>query len=145
MIHTVTKVTRVLLARLGDCEPLPEALLEVARQERIDAGTVQGSGVVNGVAVAPFDEGLGRHGAPREIEGTLDLASLSGMIAERAGGIDVRLEAVLARDGAVVAAGLLVRARAVAVEIAVDVYDEGDVERVEGGDGIPAWRPPRRR
>ena len=63
----------------------------------------------------------------------------------------MRLWAVLAPATAAgappaVVGGALVSARAVYVEFAIDVFDDGDLERRDdAATGLRLWRPPRRR
>jgi hypothetical protein len=66
------------------------------------------------------------------VEGLAHLASLQGVVSLRGGAPDVRLHAVLALPGPglpAATAGLVLRARAVAVELALDVFDEATVDR----------------
>jgi predicted DNA-binding protein with PD1-like motif len=76
-------------------------------------------------------------GAPRDERG-----SAAGTDLERAGGSGGRGFIASPR----VEAGALVSARAVYVEFAMDVFDDGDLERRDdAATGLRLWRPPRRR
>jgi predicted DNA-binding protein with PD1-like motif len=152
MIVGETTCTRVLVGRLEPGEWLHEALLEIARLERVDAAFVRGQGIVELVELDLWDPARRGYGAPLRLEGALELASLSGTISLRGGAPDVRLHAVVAWPQLEAApppcaGGLLARARAVSVELALDVYDDGDLDRAvdDPVTGLPLWRTPRRR
>lgn len=149
MIHAETRVSRVFVARLEPGEDLHGALLELARWHRIDAAWIRGQGILERAALARWDAGARRYGEPAALEGPLELAALGGTVSLRATrGVreqDVRLHAVVSAAGGVTTAGLVVRARVVAVELAVDVYDGADLERVDDpATGLPLWRTPSR-
>lgn len=149
MIHAVSTKTRVVVARLEPGEGLPEAVLELARWERVDAAFVRGHGILSLAVLDVWDPDRRAYGAPVRLEGALELASLSGFVALSGGVPDATLHAVVAwqaRDGGRgTAAGLLVAARAVAVELAVDVYDDAILDRHEDpATGLSLWRPLRR-
>jgi predicted DNA-binding protein with PD1-like motif len=142
--------TRCVMGRLERGEPVVEALAELARFERIDAGFVRGQGAVEAPALARFDPAERRYvPAPPPGPGPWELVSLAGNVSLRGGGAEVRLWAVLAGGGADeprLAAGLLQGARALYVEFAIDVCDDADLERRDDPvTGLPLWRPPRRR
>jgi predicted DNA-binding protein with PD1-like motif len=134
-----TRRTSVVLARLSRGEWLHEAIGELARAERIDAGLVRGRGAVDHAELRAYDPEVHRYELEVEIEGPSELAVLQGSIALREGAPDVSLHAVVARPAEaggmpIVAAGLLARARTVAVEIAIDVLEDGGLWRVEDPD-----------
>jgi predicted DNA-binding protein with PD1-like motif len=141
--------TRCVMGRLEAGEPVVEALAELARFERIDAGFVRAQGSVEAPELARLDPATRRY-APLAAAGggAWELVSLQGNVSLLRGAPDVRLWAVLAGGpaGAELRAGLLLRARAVYVEFAIDVCDDADLERREDAvTGLPLWRPPRRR
>jgi predicted DNA-binding protein with PD1-like motif len=146
-----TKLTRVLVGRLERGEELHEALLEMARIERVDAAFVRGQGALDLAELDAYDPEARGYFAPVRLEGALELASLSGFVSLRRGAPDVRLHAVVAWPRAdpgppAATAGLLVRGRVVAVELALDVYDDGDLDRLDDpATGLALWRTPRRR
>lgn len=153
MIAGETQVTRCVMGRLERGEDVVEALRDLARQERIDAGFVRAQGAVEEVALARYDAAARAYVPAGAVPGAAELASLQGSVSLEpgGGGAGVRLWAVVAvapeaGGPGPVAAGLLLRARAVAVEFAVDVLDDGDLERrVDPDSGLALWRPPRRR
>ncbi len=151
MITGEARHTRCVMGRLESGEEVVEALRELARFERVDAGFVRAQGVVEGAEVSLYDGESRRYERAGSIAGTAELVSLDGNVSLLAGAPEVRLWAVLAIGAAgkglpSVTAGLLSRARAVYVEFVVDVYDEGDLERREDSvQAPPLWRPPRRR
>ncbi|HET7825465.1 MAG TPA: PPC domain-containing DNA-binding protein [Anaeromyxobacter sp.] len=152
MIVGEAKQTRVVMGRLEKGEPVVEKLVELARFEKIDCGFVRGQGAVEEIFLERYDEG-GRRYVPLATAGGADgpweLVSLQGNVSLRDGQPEVRLWAVIATVlGArpQVLAGQLAAARAVFVEFAVDVCDDGDLERRDDAvTGLPLWRPPRRR
>jgi predicted DNA-binding protein with PD1-like motif len=149
VIHAVSSRTRVVVARAEPGEWLPEALLELARWERVDAAFVRGHGLLSLAELALWDPETRSRGAPLRLDGTLELAGLCGFVSLSRGAPEVSLHAVVSRvaagGGWETAAGLLVRARAVAVELAVDVYDDAILDRHEdAATGLSLWRPLRR-
>lgn len=152
MITGEAKHTRCVMGRLEKGEDVVLALVELARFERIDAGFVRGQGAVEDPALLHYDAGsrgyrrVGFAAAPR---GAWELVSLAGNVSLLSGAPAVRLWSVIARAGQgghEVAAGLLERARAAYVEFAIDVMDDGDLDRRDDpATGLALWRPPRRR
>lgn len=144
--------TRCVMGRLEAGEPVLEALAELARFEKIDAGFLRAQGAVEAPELSRFDPRARRYDplpAPGAEGDVWELVSLHGNVSLLAGVPDVRVWAVLAGAPAgvpQVAAGRLVRARAVYVEFAIDVCDDADLERRDDAvTGLPLWRPPRRR
>jgi predicted DNA-binding protein with PD1-like motif len=149
VIHAVSTRTRVVVARVEPGESLPEAVLELARWERVDAAFVRGHGILSLVELDAWDGDRRAYGAPVRLEGALELASLSGFVALSRGAPEASLHAVVAwraaGSGQGTAAGRVVSARAVAVELAVDVYDDAILDRHEdAATGLSLWRPLRR-
>lgn len=152
MITGEAKHTRCVMGRLEKGEEVVDALLGVARFERIDAGFVRAQGSVESIELLRYD-GVGRRYVPHAraggIDGAWELVSLQGSVSLLRGAPDVRVWAVIsAAPGGVpqVLAGLLGSARALFVEFAIDVCDDGDLERRDDPvTGLPLWRPPRRR
>ena len=152
MISGEAKHTRVVMGRLEPGEPVVDGLVRLARFERIDAGFVRAQGSVEEVELLRYDAALKRYvplAAAGGVDGPWELVSLQGSISLLRGQPDVAVWAVIAAaPGGVplVYAGRLGRARAVYVEFAVDVCDDGDLERRDDAvSGLPLWRPPRRR
>ncbi len=145
MILKQTKLTRVLLGRLERGEEVVSALAEAARAERIDAGFVRAHGILEDAEIALLDPASRLHQeAWRDRGPAIELASLLGTIALREGRTELALRAVIARPGAVshAAAGLLVSAHALAVEFAIDAYDDARVNRiVDPATGLAVWDP----
>jgi predicted DNA-binding protein with PD1-like motif len=138
------------MGRIERGEEVVAAFRELARFEMIDAGFVRAQGAVEDALLSAYDAGARGYVASGAVAGSAELVSLQGSVSIEGGVPDVRLWAVLAATGTPggreLAAGLLVRARAVYVEFAVDVFDEGDLERRDDPKtGLPLWRPPRRR
>jgi len=150
VISGESRATRCVMGRVERGEEVVAALRALARFEKIDAGFVRAQGAVEDAQLSTYDAAARGYVESGGLAGPAELASLQGSVALEGGMPDVRLWAVLAaaRPGArpEIAAGLLVRARAVYVEFAIDVYDEGDLERRDDSDtGLALWRPPRRR
>jgi predicted DNA-binding protein with PD1-like motif len=152
MISGEAKHTRCVMGRLEKGEEVVDALLGIARFERIDAGFVRAQGAVEAIELLRY-EGVARgyvpHARAGAIDGAWELVSLQGSVSLLRGAPDVRVWAVVsAAPGGVpqVLAGLLGSARALFVEFAIDVCDDGDLERRDDPvTGLPLWRPPRRR
>jgi predicted DNA-binding protein with PD1-like motif len=149
VISGEARFTRCVMGRLEAGEPVVEGLAELARFERIDAGFVRAQGAVEAPALARFDPAT-RGYAPLAVPpGAWELVSLAGNVSLLGGAPDVRVWAVLSggrADEAQLLAGLLLRARALYVEFAIDVCDDADLERRDDAvTGLPLWRPPRRR
>jgi predicted DNA-binding protein with PD1-like motif len=147
VIFVPSRRTRVVVARLERGEDLHASIAELARWESVDAGLVRGSGLVEEVVLHAWagdrrEQAFVEHGA-------IELAAVTGSIALREGRPEVRLHAVVhgARDGTrVAAAGFLERARALCVELAVDVLDDVHLDlRIDEATGLPAWHPSPRR
>jgi predicted DNA-binding protein with PD1-like motif len=163
MISGESRPTRCVMGRLEAGEDVVAALRELARFERIDAGFVRAQGAVQAAELARYDAGARGYVPAGGVAGAAELVSLQGNVSLEGGVPDVRLWAVLAVPPAerapagpddaaaeagpmAVHAGMLVRARSSYVEFAIDVYDEGDLERrPDLATGLALWRPPRRR
>jgi predicted DNA-binding protein with PD1-like motif len=146
-----SKPTRCVMGRIEQGEEVVEALRALARFERIDAGFVRAQGSVAAAELAFYDPAARAYVWAGLVPGTAELASLQGNVSLEGGSPEVRVWAVLAPAPAPGApggtvAGRLVRARAAFVEFAIDVYDDGDLERrPDAATGLALWRPPRRR
>lgn len=152
MISGEARHTRLVMGRLEAGEDVVEALVALARFEKIDAGFVRGQGSVEGLELLRWDPGARACvtlAAPGPVEDPWELVSLQGNVSLLRGAPDVRLWAVVAGgslDAPRVLAGRLGRARALHVEFAIDVCDDADLERRDDPvTGLQPWRPPRRR
>jgi predicted DNA-binding protein with PD1-like motif len=149
MIQVEAHRTRLVIARLDQGEPVHDAILEVARWEKVDAALVRGGGVVEDPVLAWWDPARRERVPGATLEGAFELVALGGSVTVAGGKPDLRLHATLARAGADGAgelrAGLLVRARVVSVELVLDVVDDAHLDRVPDATGLAPWRPlPRR-
>jgi predicted DNA-binding protein with PD1-like motif len=140
------------MGRLEKGEAVVDGLVALSRFEKIDAGFVRAQGAVEDVELLRYDPASRRYVALASAAadgGAWELVSLQGNVSLLRGVPDVRVWAVIAGAPAgvpQVLAGLLGRARALYVEFAIDVCDDGDLERRDDGvTGLPLWRPPRRR
>lgn len=152
MITGEARHTRCVMGRLEPGEPVVEGLQQLARFEKIDAGFVRAQGSVEEIELLRYDPAARRYVplvSADAGDGPWELVSLQGSVSLLRGEADVRLWAVIAgaRAGVpLVYAGRLGRAQAVYVEFAIDVCDDGDLERRDDAvTGLPLWRPPRRR
>ncbi len=151
MISGEARQTRVVTGRLERGEPVVEQLVELARFEKIDAGFVRAQGAVEEVFLERYDPAARAYvplAAAGGADGPWELVSLEGNLSLVAGRAEARLWAVIATalaDGPRVLAGALASARAIYVEFAVVVCDDGDLERrPDPVTGLALWRPPRR-
>jgi predicted DNA-binding protein with PD1-like motif len=140
------------MGRLEQGESVVDGLVALARFEKIDAGFLRAQGSVEDVELLRYDPASRRYvplASAAAIAGAWELVSLQGNVSLLRGVPEVRAWAVIAGAPAgvpQVLAGLLARARAVYVEFAIDVLDDGDLERRDDPvTGLPLWRPPRRR
>ncbi len=149
MISGEARHTRVVMGRLERGEPVVEGLAQLARFERIDAGFVRAQGAIEDPELVRYDPEARLYVPLAGAAGAWELVSLQGSVSLLRGAPDVQVWAVIAAAPAgvpQVLAGRLAGARAVFVEFAVDVCDEGDLERRDDAvTGLPLWRPPRRR
>ena len=146
MIVGESPVTRCVMGRLERGEEVVAGLRELARVERVDAGFVRAQGAVEDAELSRWDGAARAYVPAARVPGPAELVALQGSVSLDGGVAVPWVWAVLApRDGPLVA-GRLERARAVHVEFAVDVLDDGDLERrLDAATGLPLWRPPRRR
>jgi predicted DNA-binding protein with PD1-like motif len=140
------------MGRLEAGEPVVDGLVQLARFERIDAGFVRAQGSIEAFELSRYDVAARRYVpfvATAATDGAWELVSLQGSVSLLRGQPELRVWAVVgAAPGGIpqVLAGRLERARAVYVEFAIDVCDDGDLERRDDAiTGLPLWRPPRRR
>lgn len=146
MIAGESAITRCVMGRVEAGEEVVAALRALARFEKIDAGFVRGQGAVLGAELARYDPGARAYVPAAAVDGPAELVSLQGSVSLEGGAPEPWLWAVLAPAGGAPVAGRLVRAVAVHVELAIDVLDDGDLERrPDPATGLPLWRPPRRR
>lgn len=152
MISGEARHTRCVMGRLEKGEPVVDGLLQLARFEKVDAGFVRAQGSIEAIELLWYDAAARRYvplASAGAVDGPWELVSLQGSVSLLRGQPDVRLWAVIAGAPAgvpLVYAGRLGRARAVYVEFAIDVCDDGDLERRDDAvTGLPLWRPPRRR
>jgi predicted DNA-binding protein with PD1-like motif len=152
MISGEAKHTRCVMGRLEQGEEVVDSLLGISRFEKIDAGFVRAQGAVEAIELLRYDavaRSYVSHARAGAIDGPWELVSLQGSVSLLRGAPDVRVWAVLsAAPGGVpqVLAGFVASARALYVEFAIDVCDDGDLERRDDPiTGLPLWRPPRRR
>jgi predicted DNA-binding protein with PD1-like motif len=145
MVHVESRRARRVIARVDGGVALHEAVAELARWEKADAALVRGRGVVEAAVLARWDATAGARVERARVEGPVELVTLEGSVALRDGAVDVRLSAVLAGEDGAALAGLLVTARAVAVELALDVLDDVFLDRSPDATGLEPWRPSPRR
>ena len=151
MISGESRPTRCVMGRIEEGEEVVAAIRELARLEKIDAGFVRAQGAVDAFELARYDADARGYVPACGAAGPAELASLQGNVSLEPDGPGVRLWAVLALAEAEgqapgVRSGFLVSARAVYVEFAIDVFDDGDLERrADSATGLLLWRPPRRR
>ncbi len=152
MISGEARHTRCVMGRLEKGEEVVDALLGIARFEKVDAGFVRAQGSVEAIDLLRYDPAARRYvplAFAGGIDGAWELVSLQGSVSLLRGAPDVKVWAVIAGAPArvpQVLAGLLGSARAIYVEFAIDVCDDGDLERRDDPiTGLPLWRPPRRR
>ncbi len=123
---------RHLVLRVGSGEALPDALLEVLRQEGVSCGWVRASGVLGDVELRAYDGGVGTLGKTRSIAGPVHALSIEGSVGLTDGEPSVSLRALLAREsdrGLEALAGEIASAQTVALEAFVTVLEDLTIER----------------
>jgi predicted DNA-binding protein with PD1-like motif len=146
MISGESAVTRCVMGRVEAGEEVVAALRALARLERIDAGFVRAQGAVVAAELARYDGAARAYVGAGVVTGPAELVLAQGSFSLEDGAAEPWLWAVVAPAAGAPIAGRLFRATAVHVEFAVDVLDDGDLERrPDEATGLPLWRPPRRR
>jgi predicted DNA-binding protein with PD1-like motif len=153
VIFVPSRKTRLVVARLERGEDLHASIAELARWESVDAGLVRGSGLVEEIVLHDWRGRLRQQTLVHH--GVVELAALTGSVALRDGTPEVRLHAVVGvgREGDRVvdtvglgSAGFVAQARALSVELAIDVLDDVHLDlRIDEATGLPAWHPSPRR
>ncbi len=121
----------VLRASAGDL--LPDALATRLGEEGVACGWLRGSGVLADVELRAFDAQLGQPGSTRRIAGPVQVLALESSVGLVDGKPSLSLRAVLAREtdrGLETLAGEIVRARIVALEALVTVFEDLALDRV---------------
>lgn len=121
----------VLRASAGDL--LPDAIATRLGEEGVSCGWLRASGVLDDVELRAFDALQARPGSARRIGGPVQVLSLESSVGLVDGKPALSLRAVLAREtdrGLETLAGEIVRARIVALEALVTVFEDLAIERV---------------
>lgn len=133
MKSTISASSRHLVLRLEEGESLPDALLQVFRDNQVATGWLRATGIVTEAEIKAFRSDHGTYGPTRRIAGPVHVLSLEGSLGVSRGDLSVGLRAVLAREteaGLETIAGELVGARVVALEALVTSLDDITVARV---------------
>ena len=131
-LHRSAKCRHVVL-RIGHGESLTGALAAALRDEQVMCGWLRASGVLADVDLRAFRSEGGSLGAPRRIQGPLQVLTLEGGagLGEQ-GDPTVALRAVLAREtdaGLETLAGEIEGARVIALEAVVTILEDLALER----------------
>ena len=124
--------SRHLVLRAPAGQLLPLALVETLRRERVAAGWLRGSGVLEDVELKAYDGQHGEPGSVRRIAGRIQVLSLEGSVGLVDGRPATSLRALLAREsdsGLETRAGEIVSARIVGLELLVTVLDDSALGR----------------
>lgn len=142
MLSAVSTRHRAIVAALHNGDELIGALRALCREHAIRCGYIRGTGALAYAAVCPFDPATRTWQPPREIDGHLELVSLTGTIAERDGEPAIEVRAAVMRQtvlGLDLAGGRLTDARALAVDLVIDAFDDLRARRgIDEGTGIAA-------
>jgi predicted DNA-binding protein with PD1-like motif len=123
---------RHLVVRASAGEIVPDALAARLGEERVVCGWLRASGVLADVELRAFDAQRGQLGSVRRIAGPLQALALESSVGLVAGKPTLSLRAILAREtdrGLETIAGEIVRARTVALEALVTVFEDLALER----------------
>ncbi len=160
MKTTTTERARHLFVRCATGERLPDVILDMLREERVTAGWLRGSGVLEEVELRTFSTDIAGLGATRKLSGTVHVLTLDGSVGLAKGEPSVGLRAVIAREtdrGMETLSGEIVGARVLGFEALVTALDDVAIGRTydrtagvtliegerQGGGELP--RPPRER
>jgi predicted DNA-binding protein with PD1-like motif len=125
--------SRHLILRASAGDLLPDAIATRLGEEGVACGWLRGSGVLDDVELRAFDALQGKPGSTRRIGGPVQVLSLESSIGLIDGKAALCLRAVLAREtdrGLETLAGEVVRARIVALEALVTVFEDLVLDRV---------------
>ena len=132
---------RRILGQLGPGEDLLGGLLGVCRKQRVRAGAVRISGVLQDLALANYDGAGKGMSVPRTFRGAVMLLSGEGVVAEHKGKNDIALRVVISRqrdNGVEVLGGQCTGARVVSCEFIIDAMEDVILRRdVDRGAGMP--------
>jgi predicted DNA-binding protein with PD1-like motif len=130
-VHRSERCHHLVLRASGD-EIVPDAIVARLGDERIVCGWLRASGVLSNVELRAFDAQRVQPGPLRRIAGPVQALALESSIGSASGEPTLSLRAVLAREtdrGLETIAGEVVRARAIALEVLVTVFDDLTLER----------------
>jgi predicted DNA-binding protein with PD1-like motif len=123
---------RHLVFRASADEIVPDAILARLGDERVAGGWLRASGVLSDVELQAVDSQRGQPGRVRRIAGPVQALALESSIGMAGGAPTLSLRAVLAREtdrGLETIAGEVVRARVIALEALVTVFEDLALER----------------
>lgn len=138
-VHRSERCHHLVLRASGD-EIVPDAIVARLGEQRVVCGWLRASGVLSNVELRAFDAQRGQPGSVRRIAGPVHALALESSIGSARGEPALSLRAVLAREtdrGLETIAGEVVRARAIALEALITVFEDLTLERaVDESTGI---------
>jgi predicted DNA-binding protein with PD1-like motif len=149
MIHGTSRHTRVIVCRLEKGEMVHDSLLALAEKERFAHCTVRGLGAFELCELVEYDQLAKAYKPTQTFECATEILSLVGNVSLKDGKPFVHLHTAVSRERESehnrieVLGGHLVRARAFAVELALEVYEDLTMVRVfDEATGLALWCPP---
>jgi len=144
MITFESRHTRRFVGRIERGEDVLATLKRFAMSERIRAGWVRMTGIVEWVEVTEWDTSREVLRAPRRIEGPLTLLAGEGNISFRLGEPFVEMRAAFSREtdmGVQTVGGQLVVVSALNVEFMIEVFEDVRLDRDEEREtGLSVWK-----
>lgn len=135
---------RRIIGRLASGEDLVEGLLAIFQANQVRSASFQASGVLQEVALAHYDHAKRSLGKSRWFRTPLQILSAAGVLSEREGKPDLRLNLVLSRqgdNGIEVLGGIATAARVIVFEFVVDVMDDVMLRRgIDRQTGLQVWQ-----
>ena len=144
MITFESRHTRRFVGRIERGEDVLASLKRFAMGERIRAGWVRMTGIVEWVEVTEWDSNKEVLRAPRRIEGPLTLLAGEGNISFRLGEPFVEMRGAFSREtdmGVQTVGGQLVVMSALNVEFMIEVFEDVRLDRDEEREtGLSVWK-----
>ncbi len=138
-----SREARRIIGQLVRGERLIERLLAVCEERHVRAGTIVLGGVLESVSLAHHDHASRASGKPRRVRTPVQILAGGGMLSERDGRTDLRLQAVVSREGdngIEVLGGVITEATVLACEYVIEALDDVLLRQtVDRRTGLPIW------
>jgi len=143
MIVFEAAVRRRIVARLSRGERIPQALLDLARDQRIRCGWLSALGAFEWVELCEYDQEKKAYRPPYRFSTPCEILSLTGNLSERDGKPFWHLHAALSREtdnGVQVVGGHLLDGSVFSCEVFIECFEEPLLRREHDPDtGLSLW------